>query len=84
MLQKTSQYRHFIHTLNREIKIIRKPAFSRDMNGSAILIDFSKMALSRDLGRVRRRTYTHFEAEIRGFRLIGTPPIFARFIFIKI
>ena len=29
-----------------------------------------KMAISRDLGRVRRRAYTHFEAEIRGFRLI--------------
>ena len=28
------------------------------------------MAISRDLGRVRRRAYTHFKAEIRGFRLI--------------
>ena len=29
-----------------------------------------QMAISRDLGRVRRRAYTHFEAEIRGFQLI--------------
>ena len=28
------------------------------------------MVISRDLGRVRRRAYTHFKAEIRDFRLI--------------
>ena len=50
--------------------VTKKPAFSSDMSGGAILRDFSKMAISRDLGRVRRRAYTHFEAEIRGFRLI--------------
>ena len=49
---------------------IQKPAFLSDMSGGAILRDFSKMAISRDLGRVRRRAYTHFEAEILGFRLI--------------
>ena len=49
---------------------ISKQAFSSDMSGGAILRDFSKMAISRDLGRVRRRAYTHFKAEIRGFRLI--------------
>ena len=36
----------------------------------AVLSNFRKMAISRDLGRVRRRAYTHCEAEIRGFRLI--------------
>ena len=48
----------------------KKPAFSSDMSGGAILRDFSKMAISRDLGRVRRRAYTHFQAEIRGFLVI--------------
>ena len=36
----------------------------------AVLSNFRKMAISRDLGRVRRRAWAHFEAEIRGFRLI--------------
>ena len=48
----------------------QKPAFLSDMSGGAILSNFGKMAISRDLGRVRRRAYTHCEAEIRGFRLI--------------
>ena len=49
---------------------IPKPSFSSDMTGGAILRDFHKMAISHDLGRVRRRAYTHCEAEIRGFLLI--------------
>ena len=53
-----------------QINITKKHAFSSNMSGGAILRDFSKMAISRDLGRVRRRAYTHFEAEIRGFLLI--------------
>ena len=48
----------------------QKPAFSSDMSGGAIVRNFSEMAISRDLGRVRRRAPIHFEAEIRGFRLI--------------
>ena len=32
------------------------------------LRNFRKMAISRDLGRVRGRAWAHFEAEIRGFR----------------
>ena len=40
------------------------------MSGGAILRDFSKMAISRYLGRARRRAYTQCEAEIRGFLLI--------------
>ena len=48
----------------------KKPAFSSVMSGGAILIDFSKMAVSRDLERDERCAYTHFQAEIRGFRLI--------------
>ena len=50
--------------------ITQKTAFLSDMSGGAILRDFSKMAISRDLGRVRRCAYNHFEAEIRGFLLI--------------
>ena len=48
----------------------KKPGFLSDMSGGAILRDFSKMAISRDLGRVRGRAYTQFLAEIRGFLVI--------------
>ena len=40
------------------------------MSGGAILRDFGKLAVSRDPGQVRRRAYTHFEAEIHGIILI--------------
>ena len=56
--------------LQIESIVPKNPAFSSNMSGVAILRDFSKMAISRDLGRDRRRAYTHCEAEIRGFRLI--------------
>ena len=48
----------------------KKTAFSSNMSGGAILKDFSRMAISRDLGRVRRRAYTGCEAEIRGFLIV--------------
>ena len=40
------------------------------MSVGVILRHFSKMAISRDLGQIRRRAYTHFKAKIRCFRLI--------------
>ena len=56
--------------LDRLFVFTKKPAFPSDMSGGAILRDFSKMAIPRDLRRVKWRAYTHFQAGIHDFLLI--------------